>query len=425
MSALQIKCYLLPKTGVLSTDLIAESKEIRRFTLAQTTNSGLYNELKEKIVNSYGDRFSSGEEFKTYWLDEESEFVRFSTDNELQYAIDLHTALKVGAGSPNPSMFKVFIVQRLGWRRHCKRQEAASSEVDENEPVWHPGVICDSCTKGIIGVRYKCSTCPDYDLCSECKPKGIHSHHQFMTIEKPMGWGSCFFPGRQRGLHGKAWSHFMQQRHQQAADRASCSSSTKTSQNPFNETIKNFMPYLASSMPIVNDPKQLECVAGYLKQFLDPLGIDVTQYMQNLSRANEEFKNPSKDNEKTSNEKNEKPTENAEKPITTESKLTPTSSSMDSSVKTATTSNAADSSIKMNSQFETVGKLLESVTEEKDRPKETGDMVDVEKELKFISCIAQLRAMGYTDDAGWLTRLVVSKEGNINAVLDSLNPIKN
>lgn len=53
------------------------------------------------------------------------------------------------------------------------------------------------------------------------------------------------------------------------------------------------------------------------------------------------------------------------------------------------------------------------------------NLIDMEKEIKFINCIEQLKNMGYSDDGGWLTRLVISKEGNIHAVLDSLHPTKN
>ena len=35
----------------------------------------------------------------------------------------------------------------------------------------HPGVSCDNCDKDIHGFRYKCVTCPDYDLCGKCEAK--------------------------------------------------------------------------------------------------------------------------------------------------------------------------------------------------------------------------------------------------------------
>lgn len=37
----------------------------------------------------------------------------------------------------------------------------------------------------IIGCRYKCTQCEDYDLCEKCEQKGVHSHHTFLKIRKP------------------------------------------------------------------------------------------------------------------------------------------------------------------------------------------------------------------------------------------------
>ncbi len=41
--------------------------------------------------------------------------------------------------------------------------------------------------------------------------------------------------------------------------------------------------------------------------------------------------------------------------------------------------------------------------------------------LKIVSTVEQLKSMGYTDEYGWLTRLVTSKDGDMNAVLDAIN----
>jgi len=51
---------------------------------------------------------------------------------------------------------------------------------------------CNSCNNRIVGERFKCTECADFDLCSACKhsPKNTHdAKHTFLLIEKP--WRRC------------------------------------------------------------------------------------------------------------------------------------------------------------------------------------------------------------------------------------------
>ncbi|RGB24362.1 hypothetical protein C1646_773207 [Rhizophagus diaphanus] len=46
-----------------------------------------------------------------------------------------------------------------------------------SEPVLHYGVVCDCCNHTVRGMRWKCTTCEDYDLCQICKTKSRIHHH--------------------------------------------------------------------------------------------------------------------------------------------------------------------------------------------------------------------------------------------------------
>ena len=58
---------------------------------------------------------------------------------------------------------------------------------------FHVTVMCDGCDMHpLVGLRYKCTSCEDYDLCQKCLQKGIHaSDHKFMEIE-PTHRGTYF-----------------------------------------------------------------------------------------------------------------------------------------------------------------------------------------------------------------------------------------
>ncbi len=67
-------------------------------------------------------------------------------------------------------------------------EEMAKEE--SKEPVGqvvHHGVCCDGCqVNPIVGNRYKCSVCQDFDFCSNCEEKIDHLH-PFLKIKSAGG----------------------------------------------------------------------------------------------------------------------------------------------------------------------------------------------------------------------------------------------
>jgi hypothetical protein len=52
----------------------------------------------------------------------------------------------------------------------------------------HKSFICDGCGMNpIVGPRFHCSVCPDYDLCENCEQSGMHDiQHDMVKIRKPV-----------------------------------------------------------------------------------------------------------------------------------------------------------------------------------------------------------------------------------------------
>jgi len=58
----------------------------------------------------------------------------------------------------------------------------------QNSNILHKGIKCNQCGKNnIIGIRYKCSTCPNYNLCESCEEDSTHDEdHIFVKIREPV-----------------------------------------------------------------------------------------------------------------------------------------------------------------------------------------------------------------------------------------------
>ena len=58
----------------------------------------------------------------------------------------------------------------------------------EDIKISHPGVVCDGCGSPIIGVRYNCTICQDFDFCEKCeeKDKGQHGHPLLKILRPEM-----------------------------------------------------------------------------------------------------------------------------------------------------------------------------------------------------------------------------------------------
>jgi next to BRCA1 gene 1 protein len=81
-----------------------------------------------------------------------------------------------GLGHPHPC---TLISVPLNYR------PSPDGTVLDGRPV-HTTVTCDGCqTHPIVGPRYKCTVCHDFDLCEACEAKDVHAHHALLKIRDP------------------------------------------------------------------------------------------------------------------------------------------------------------------------------------------------------------------------------------------------
>ena len=64
-----------------------------------------------------------------------------------------------------------------------KLDKTELTSANEKTKAIHKNIVCDSCdVQPIIGKRFTCIECDDYDLCEQCEQKGHHKHEMLQII---------------------------------------------------------------------------------------------------------------------------------------------------------------------------------------------------------------------------------------------------
>ncbi|RVE67625.1 hypothetical protein OJAV_G00104710 [Oryzias javanicus] len=197
-----VKAYLLGKDE--------QVKEIRRFPVDQDVSCS-FEYMSKKTAAVFSNLKNSS--FSLFYKDEDGDLVAFSSDDELM----------MGLGCMKDSTFRLFIKERKEHRRdfplhalppfmfglppphggpHAPPHGGPHAPPHGPPPALHPNITCDGCEGPVMGMRFKCSVCPDYDLCSTCQAQGKHTEHALLPIWHPLQW----FP---RGKWMKRMRHCM------------------------------------------------------------------------------------------------------------------------------------------------------------------------------------------------------------------------
>ncbi|XP_005242771.2 sequestosome-1 isoform X3 [Falco peregrinus] len=163
MAALTVKAYLLGKEEA--------AREIRRFSLPPPAR---YQAIHDRVAELFQGLLRAGPPpaFRMHYKDEDGDLIAFSTDEELEMAMPY----------VQDGVFRVYIKEK----KECRREHRAQCSQEPSREMVHPNVICDGCDGPVVGARFKCTVCPNYDLCSTCEGKGIHKEHNMVMFQSPL-----------------------------------------------------------------------------------------------------------------------------------------------------------------------------------------------------------------------------------------------
>lgn len=89
------------------------------------------------------------------------------------------------------------MISHLGGTSRCNSTSPLLAESPQRRSVLPVhSAICDHCDQPISGVRLKCASCPDFDLCYSCwgaLQEPVHSRNTVATGQPLSHWHDFFF----------------------------------------------------------------------------------------------------------------------------------------------------------------------------------------------------------------------------------------
>merc|ERR1711944_127702 len=483
-----------------------EDQETRRFLACHYVASSLVY-LKQKIATLFPALRRS--EPVLSWVDEDGDEVVVTSDEELEVAL---------AALPGP------VYKFRARMMETKKDGNASGKACPRSAQVHPGVTCDGCEGPVHGPRYKCLTCPDYDLCGSCEARGLHVKHKMIRLAAPCkrvsggpprghlaranmqrGPFPAFSPNSMLGnpnvhmlaglLGGKPWVTGCQSRtatpttkkpaeksdptpKPEAAKKPEDAKKPEATKNPEakktvcgepskttvsatpNANAKLGLPGILADLTPLPGPVQSEQLSQFLgnilgsqeqmeagqkkkpeqelQQHLGQLGGLISSFIGPASHK-EEKETEQKNNMDVEPEKEKSPEKQTE--TTDENKedsdfevipevLIPEVSSKNNIYPTLPTeeqtrlweTDPRESTFNEKEDGNQVGEGDKVESKTNDREKGANEN---EQDDKVEAALKTMKAMGFSDDGGWLSNLLKAKSGDVGKVLDTIQPVRN
>lgn len=467
--AMTVKAYLIGKED--------QPKEIRRFAIDVDVSTS-FEYLNRKVADVFSNLRHVT--YQMFYKDEDGDMIAFSSDDELI----------MGLSCVKDDTFRLFIKEKKEHRRdfplhafpggvppfafppppgaphmgpppHGPPPHHGGPPPHHGvPPMVHPNVTCDGCEGPVAGTRFKCTVCPDYDLCSPCQAKGLHKEHALLPIWHPLHNMFEWFP---RGKWMRKMRHCMwagAQNQQQSQAQTQATPGTSGSQ-------PNCQPGQAapdgSQIPTgPGSSSEAQANMDYLKNIgegvaamLSPLGIDVDIDVEHEGRRAKVTPSatptppPSGGPPSTGSNRGEGRTEEpGAKDRDMEVEALSSLGSVNGGAKGSKDIGSGDEEWTHLSSKEvdpSTGELqsLRVGEEGAPDPDAPGSLsappsqgqqgpsglreaalyphLPRDADPRLVESLAQMLSMGFQDENGWLTRLLHAKDFDIGAALDSIH----
>merc|ERR1712198_163869 len=375
--------------------ILVDKDAVTSFSYLQEKLCLVFPQLKQKT-------------FSIHWTDQDGDVITITDDEQLGIALT----------EMDGPVYKLFV----------KVNDDAKSTADT--AVVHAGIVCDGCEMTPIkGTRFKCLVCADFDLCALCEAEGKHPQHNMIKLinERPR-FPQRLFKCTQKVHERAGWSQCPQV-------RRNC-----RLQAPVFPKMKLFM----------------EGIPTCIQQDL-PLGEVIEAVLKTAKEGNEKQKetNKTETNEQTTYEKvhggqddissqeeiekedvsasqQDNPVNESSAP---EKENTSSNKEEEMGIKdTSTPQNddwtmVSDDGKKDSDVDKTVTEVVLAPKSEKSADESTPSLNSNEDSLdhtdgKIQVALQAMMNMGFSNEGGWLTRLLETQNADIGKTLDILQPVR-
>ncbi|XP_072487350.1 sequestosome-1 isoform X10 [Notamacropus eugenii] len=384
MERLTVKAYLMGKEEA--------AREIRRFTVEPLDGPGRCEKLLRRVAEVFPALRPGG--FQVYYRDEDGDLVAFSSDDELSMAMRYI----------KEDLFRIYIKEKKECKReHREHRPPCAQEFPTN--VVHPNVVCDGCNGPVNPFN---THLPEWVSRRRWLQKMRHG--PFPPFGWIPGWG---FPAPHSMNHNAPQAETSGTPPNPGAEQAS----TSSQQDPNVTFLQNVGESVAAA--------------------LSPLGIDVdidVEHGGKRSKVTPPFSQPNSDEKGSPQPSNCSSSQSQE---TLQSADMEALSEQMEKEQAETGSGGDDDWTHLSSKEvdPSTGELQSLQMPETDgsnsmdhsqegptglREAALYPHLPPEADPCLIESLSQMLSMGFSDEGGWLTRLLQTKNYDIGAALDAI-----